>query len=408
MNDAGVGISSGQTIGALVREDGRVVLGVSGSEQSTAKVYQRAESTVQARLNEAFRNDPSIMRDSSGNVVFEFGRAQANADGYQSRIRYNDINGQPQEYRGNSSTCVEGKIFQVDGAADAAGMTVKRYQSNGANRPNDYPSRLQNPTGLNMDPCPSCRVNSDEIVASSLNPGEARTRSLTQAAREYGTSAAIGAGISLATSTHQALQDGEITGDELTTIAGQTALGGGAAVAGNAIERSITARSLVNVNVTSSSLRLAVSQVKGAGVAGAVINTAFSVADQWDNLKNDATRSQAIGTIAGEAAVGAGAGMAGALAGAAIGSIIPGAGTIVGGVIGFAVGTAAGYLADRGLRELGVDKAIASAVTGAIDVGSRVVSDVGNAISDVVHDPVGTLSAAAGGAVNSLRSAFGW
>src|SRR6185503_6076282 len=183
-----------------------------------------------------FRNDPSIMRDSRGNVVFEFGRAQANADGYQSRIRYNDINGQPQEFRGNSSTCVEGKIFQVDGTADATGMTVKRYQSNGSNRPNDYPSRLANPTGLNMDPCPSCRVNGNEIVNWSLTPAEARTRALTNAAREYGKSAALGAGVSLVTSTYHALQDGELTGDELQTIAGQTALGGGAAVVGSAIE----------------------------------------------------------------------------------------------------------------------------------------------------------------------------
>src|SRR6185295_14801355 len=52
MNDAGVGISSGQTIGALVRADGSVVLGVSGSELSASKVYQRVDPTLQSRLNE--------------------------------------------------------------------------------------------------------------------------------------------------------------------------------------------------------------------------------------------------------------------------------------------------------------------------------------------------------------------
>lgn len=118
-------------------------------------------------------------------------------------------------------------------------------------------------------------------------------------------------------------------------------------------------------------------RIGGAGVIGGVVNGAFSAYDQIGAYKRgEVSGSQAIGTVTGEAAVGVGAGLAGAAAGAAIGSIIPGAGTIVGGVIGFGVGVAAGYLADKGLRGLGVDKAIAKGVTATIDAGSRLAGAV--------------------------------
>ena len=126
-----------------------------------------------------------------------------------------------------------------------------------------------------------------------------------------------------------------------------------------------------------STVRTFAGRVGGAGVVGGVVNGAFSAYDQIGAYRRgEVTASQAIGTVTGEAAVGVGAGMAGAAAGAAIGSIIPGAGTIVGGVVGFGVGMAAGYLADKGLRGLGVNKAIAKGVTATIDAGSRLAGTV--------------------------------
>lgn len=141
--------------------------------------------------------------------------------------------------------------------------------------------------------------------------------------------------------------------------------------------------------MTASNFRAAASQVKGAEIAGAVISTGFAGYDQIDNLKNDATRSQAVGTIAGEAVVGAASGAtsayAGAMAGAALGSIVPGVGTVIGGLVGFAAGAAAGYLADKGLRGLGVDKLVAQGVTAAYDGAKNLI----------------------GGAINTLSSVFG-
>lgn len=404
MNDAGVGVNSGQTLGALVRQDGSVALAVSGAEGGAAKVHQRTDPFLQDRLNQAFQNDPTIQRNANGDVVYQFGGPGVDADGFVSDITYRNLEGEPKLYQGNSSTCVEPKLFQAGDAVDAQGMTAKRYEINGTSRPNDYPAR-NNPGGLDMDPCPSCRVNTDEIQNGALPAAERNQLSFRNGLRQYGTSAAIGGGIAFATSTYDALQDGQLTGDEVQTIAGQTVLGAGSAVAGDVIQTAITRPALVNVNVTSSPLRLAATQVKGAAVAGAVVNTAFAVADQWDNLQNDATRSQAIGTIVGEAAVGAASGAAGAwagaAAGAAIGSIVPGVGTVVGGVVGFAVGAAVGYLTDQGLRGLGVDQAIATGVQSAIDFGSNVASTVSNAVSDAANT-VGGLFSGAAGALGSL------
>ena len=172
-----------------------------------------------------------------------------------------------------------------------------------------------------------------------------------------------------------------------------------------------------------STSRQVIGRVAGGSVVGGVVNGVFSSIDQIGAYnRGEVTGSQAIGTVTGEVAVGMGAGLAGAAAGAAIGSIIPGAGTIVGGVIGFGVGLAAGYLADKGLRGLGVNTAIANGVTWAIDnapkafnaatefVGEQIdnvtstVSNIAEQATTAVRD---TVSNFASGAVNSLRSVFG-
>ncbi len=138
-----------------------------------------------------------------------------------------------------------------------------------------------------------------------------------------------------------------------------------------------TEASTLTSQTFNTTVRTVAGRVGGAGVIGGVVNGAFSAYDQIGAFnRGEVTGSQAIGTVVGEASVGVGAGLAGAAAGAAIGSVIPGAGTIVGGVIGFGVGMAAGYFADKGLRGLGVDKAIAKGVTATIDAGSRLAGAV--------------------------------
>ena len=147
-----------------------------------------------------------------------------------------------------------------------------------------------------------------------------------------------------------------------------------------------TEASNVSSQAFNSTLRTMAGRVGGAGVVGGLVSGGFAAYDQIGAYKRgEVSGSQAIGTVTGEAAVGVGAGMAGAAAGAAIGSIIPGAGTIVGGVIGFGVGMAAGYLADKGLRGLGVNTAIAKGVTATIDAGSRLAGTVHKQASQAVQ-----------------------
>lgn len=157
-----------------------------------------------------------------------------------------------------------------------------------------------------------------------------------------------------------------------------------------------------------STVRQFAGRIGGAGVVGGIVNGAFSAYDQIGAYnRGEVTASQAIGTVTGEAAVGVGAGMAGAAAGAAIGSIIPGAGTIVGGIIGFGVGMAAGYLADQGLRGLGVNTMIANGVTAAIDTVSNVASTVSNTVSEVAGNIADGAKNLLSGAASRLSSIFG-
>lgn len=157
-----------------------------------------------------------------------------------------------------------------------------------------------------------------------------------------------------------------------------------------------------------STVRQVAGRVGGAGVIGGVVNGAFSAYDQIGAYnRGEVTASQAIGTVTGEAAVGVGAGMAGAAAGAAIGSIIPGAGTVVGGIIGFGVGMAAGYLADKGLRGLGVNTMIANGVTATIDAASSAASAVSNTVSEVAGNLADGAKNMLSGAASRLSSIFG-
>lgn len=201
-------------------------------------------------------------------------------------------------------------------------------------------------------------------------------------------SALIGSGFGAVT----ALAQGKDTQGVLT----DAAIGAGTGVGQEVIERVVNGARSTTSGMTANPLQAARATLKGAAVAGAVINTGFAIYDQVDNLKNDATRSQAVGTIAGEAVVGAASGAAGAyagaMAGAAIGSIVPGVGTVIGGVVGFAVGAAAGYLADKGLRGIGVDKMVAQGVTAVYDGVSNAANAIGEGAKNLFSGAVGKLS----------------
>lgn len=274
------------------------------------------------------------------------------------------------------------------------GITENRasYQENGFYQ---YRDRFGNPITIN-----------GQSGVNGYNPVSPNTARLTELSARTQTfrdntidgfrgsrnSAILGGGFNAVSALYQ--------GKDTQGVLTDTAIGAGTGVGGEVIERVVNGARSTTTGMTSGSFQAARATLKGAAVAGAVINTGFAVYEQFDNLQNDATRSQAVGTIAGEAVVGAASGAAGAytgaMAGAAIGSIVPGVGTVVGAVVGFAVGAAVGYLADKGLRELGVNTLVAQGVTAAYD-------GVSNAASAVVEGTKSFIS----GAANTLSSIFG-
>ncbi|MBS1797608.1 MAG: hypothetical protein JSS81_27540 [Acidobacteria bacterium] len=245
--------------------------------------------------------------------------------------------------------------------------------------------------------------SAEALVERNLNRLQTLGDGVVDGVRGSRNSALIGAGFGAVT----ALAEGK----DAQGVATDAAVGAGVGVTQEVIQKVVTGPASTTAGMTPNAFRAAASQVKGAAVAGAVINTGFAVYEQWDNLQNDATRSQAVGTIAGEAVVGAASGAAGAyagaMAGAAIGSIVPGVGTVIGGVVGFAVGAAAGYLADQGLRGLGVDKLVAGGVTAAYDGISNAASTVAQGVTAAADTLADGAKSLFNGAVNSLGSIFG-
>ncbi len=223
----------------------------------------------------------------------------------------------------------------------------------------------------------------------------------------------IGKGTALGTGVGAFSAAGEqIVGNQIANTLGRSSL------VENGLERLSTngaARNFVSrlagtesSNITSQTFnsvaRTAVGRIGGAGVIGGVVNAGFSAYDQIGAYnRGEVSGSQAIGTITGEAVVGVGAGMAGAAAGAAIGSIIPGAGTLVGAVVGFGVGMAADWV----MRQGGVDKVVAGAVTKSIDAVSNFAGDVSNTVSAAADTLADGAKNMLGGAVHSLSSIFG-
>lgn len=147
-----------------------------------------------------------------------------------------------------------------------------------------------------------------------------------------------------------------------------------------------TEASTMTSQTFNSTLRTVGGRIGGAGIVGGLVSGGFSAYDQIGAYRrNEVTGSQAFGTIVGETTVGVGAGMAGAAAGAAVGVWFGGVGAVPGAIIGFGVGMAAGYVSDKVLRGMGVDKAIAKGVTATIDAGSRAVATIQRSAGQAVR-----------------------
>lgn len=232
--------------------------------------------------------------------------------------------------------------------------------------------------------------------------------------RESRGGAVAGAVFSAATSLSQVFdraQQDDYAGAAVTFAAnvGVGTLVGGSSAAGERLIGDVAERALERTGsqLFSSTARQIVGRAVGSSVVGGLVNGGFAVHDQWENLQNPATRSKAIGTIAGEFGIGLGAGLAGAAAGAAIGSVIPVGGTIVGAVVGFAVGVGAGLLADMGLRAIGTDQVIANAVTSTIDNTSQAIASVSQTVSNGFNDAKKAVGDFVSNPVGKLASIFG-
>lgn len=117
--------------------------------------------------------------------------------------------------------------------------------------------------------------------------------------------------------------------------------------------------------------RSLVTRAASAGGTGALFGAGLSVYDNFDALARG--DSHAIGTVAGDAVVGAGAALSGAAAGAAVGSVVPFLGTASGAVAGMIVGIAT----DWAMRRSGVDSMVADAVGGGVDATKSSLDSIG-------------------------------
>ena len=146
--------------------------------------------------------------------------------------------------------------------------------------------------------------------------------------------ARYGAAGATAFSTINALaDDGKINEDESVAIARDAALGGGSAIASDALGNKLGA-------------------VRGGAVVDGIVAVGTSV---WSNADavEDGTMSagDATADVAVDTGVAVAAGMAGMAVGATIGSAIPVAGTAVGAGAGFVVGAGAAWVASKTLED---------------------------------------------------------
>ncbi len=438
--------------GAMIHKDGSITVTSSGGGDKTSKLYRDLEkpqvkAALQQNLNEAFKNNPNIKRDANGNVEWRTGLNQTELNLRPSSKREN---GAIVRSDANSNTCAAGKGYQINPneknpvvAADEVWRRLPETKTNtdgsttvqGKN-PHTDPLKINNADGRSMSPCEGCQTNSEKLTGGNVKTPGMTVRSTTQ-------SGLTGAGIGAATETLSQLWEngGDVTKLDGGKIAQQTGLGAVTSIGGEMIERGATKvltpladkavqfginKGLVNVstgtnpltqsltqrvlgnsaNLTTAESRLLSSNVgklAGAGVAGGVIGAGVETVRQWDNLQNDQTAAKAVGSIAGQAAVGVAAGVAGAQIGAMIGTAIPipGVGTVAGAAVGFAVGYA--------LSATGVDKAIASGVEKFASATGldKAAASLARGATETFNNVKDGVSSFFGGAANSLASVFG-
>jgi hypothetical protein len=182
-----------------------------------------------------------------------------------------------------------------------------------------------------------------------LNPApgstaEARVQADNQAHTRTGgikgSVARQGAYAGLAVSSFNAVRDGELTTSDAVNVAAGTTFGAGAAVADDALTRSMGG------NFTAG--------IKAGGIVDGVVSAGTSV---WSNAqayeRGEISAADATADVIVDTGVGVASGLTGAAAGAAIGSVVPVAGTAVGAVIGFGVGLVTSYVASETLERTG-------------------------------------------------------
>jgi hypothetical protein len=437
--------------GVMIHKDGSITVTSSGGGDKTAKLYRdldkpQVKAALQENLNKAFEGNKTIKRDANGNVEWRNGLNQTELNLRPSTKR---DGGTIVDSGANSNTCAAGKGYQVGNkqnpvvAADEVWRKLPETKTNAdgsttvnGKNPHTDPIKINNADGRSMSPCEGCQTNAETLTGGNVKPPGMTVNSGLR-------SGAVGAGIGATTETLSQLWEngGDVTKLDGGKIAQQTGLGAVTSVGGEIIERGATraftplaekavqfgiGKGLLNVptganplsqtltqrvlgnsaNLTTAESRLLSSNVgklAGAGFAGGVIGAGVETVRQWDNLQNDQTAAKAVGSIAGQAAVGVAAGVAGAQIGAMIGTAIPipGVGTVAGAAVGFAVGYA--------LSATGVDKAIASGVESFVSATGldKAAASVARGATETFNNVKDAASSFFGGAANKLSSIFG-
>ncbi|MEW6735721.1 MAG: hypothetical protein AB1489_30800 [Acidobacteriota bacterium] len=339
-------------LGAQIREDGTIVLAVSGGDVSKVQsIYNRYNTNLQQELSQVFGNDPLIAKDSNGNVRFELGPADAITDHLKKSISFVNNNYNLDTYTKEDRICVEDRLFQASNTTKAQSMTViwrTEYNTGAKPSTNEYIERLDNPDSKVMVPCVSCKENAESIMSANMASKE-RTNLMFQKGGRLITNAGIGVTISAGFYTLNQLMEGKPI--EGSALAKESAVGAGTGIVSNYVEQQVSSKLLLATKATLSSSQLISRQMIGSSAAGVVVGSGMAAYQNYDTYKNGKISGEEyaanIGKEAAISGLSAAAGTAvGATIGGTIGSTVPVAGTVV----GIAVGAAIGYAVDGTLR----------------------------------------------------------
>lgn len=340
-------------LGAQIREDGTIVLAVSGGDVNKVQtIYDKYSSPLQQRLNEVFRNDPLIAKDANGNVKFEFGPANAATDHLNKKIRFVDNNFIISTYKKDNRICVEDRLFQATNNSKAQSMTViwRTEFANGAKpEPNKYIERLDNPDNKVMVPCVSCKTNAEAVMSAKLTPQERAGMIAQKRGSQMATGAALGATISAGVYTFNQVMEGRPI--ESDALARESGVGAASGIAGNYIEKFVADRLLRAPEATLTVGQLVPRQAIGAGVAGGVVGGGVAAYQNFDNFQQGKITGREYGSKIGKEVVfGFVSGTASTIAGASIGGTIGSALPVAGTAVGIVAGAVIGYAVDQTVR----------------------------------------------------------